>query len=191
MYMFEYKSFSGESESDHHLVYCSKFLLASLCHLLMCLEKLDFRYFATLDQYQQALNYTNALVRKTEMVFSSHLAYWSVLQLPVRQKYLQSYLCYYTELVRHACVFSVHLFPTQPTSCEEAKEEGNDHPGLLAAMVVCVCRLVPVAVHQRHFNFLHLVVRLSVRQGEVHQVGHVSGPLPFRKYLYSAASKGG
>ncbi|XP_076739560.1 polycystin-1-like protein 2 [Maylandia zebra] len=65
----------GESESDHHLVYCSKFLLASLCHLLMCLEKLDFRYFATLDQYQQALNYTNALVHKTEMVFSSHLAY--------------------------------------------------------------------------------------------------------------------
>lgn len=178
MYMFKYKSFSGESESDHHLVYCSKFLLASLCHLLMCLEKLDFRYFATLEQYQQALNYTNALVHKTEMVFSSHLAYWSVLQLPVRQKYLRA-ICAIVlnwDIMR---VFSVHLIPAQPTSCEETKEESNDYPGLLAAMVVCVRGLVPVAVHQRHFNFLHLVVWLSVRQREVHQVGHVSGPLPF------------
>lgn len=108
--MFKYKSFSGESESDHHLVYCSKFLLASLCHLLMCLEKLDFRYFATLEQYQQALNYTNALVHKTEMVFSSHLAYWSVLQLPVRQKYLRA-IC---AIVLNWDIMRVFFYPSHP-----------------------------------------------------------------------------
>ncbi|XP_030613569.1 polycystic kidney disease protein 1-like 2 [Archocentrus centrarchus] len=65
----------GESESDYHWVYCSKFLLAGLCHLLMCLEKLDGRHFPNPDEYQQVLNFTNVLVRKAEMVFSSHLAY--------------------------------------------------------------------------------------------------------------------
>ncbi|XP_028999726.1 polycystic kidney disease protein 1-like 2 [Betta splendens] len=64
----------GESESDQHWVYCSKFLLAGLCHLLMCLEKLDERNFPHPQEYQQVLNITNLLVRKTEMVFSSHLA---------------------------------------------------------------------------------------------------------------------
>lgn len=71
---------TGESESDHHWVYCSKFLLAGLCHLLMCLEKLDVRIFQTPEEYQQVLNITNLLVRKTEMVFSSHLACWSALR---------------------------------------------------------------------------------------------------------------
>lgn len=71
---------TGESESDHHWVYCSKFLLAGLCHLLMCLEKLDVRNFTTPEDYLQVLNITNLLVRKTEMVFSSHLACWSVLR---------------------------------------------------------------------------------------------------------------
>ncbi|XP_053279260.1 polycystic kidney disease protein 1-like 2 [Pleuronectes platessa] len=65
----------GESESDPHWVYCSKFLLAGLCHLLMDLEKLDGKNFPSPEEYQQALNLTNVLVRKAEMVFSSHLAY--------------------------------------------------------------------------------------------------------------------
>ncbi|KAK9542862.1 hypothetical protein VZT92_000688 [Zoarces viviparus] len=65
----------GESESDPHWVYCSKFLLAGLCHLLMCLEKLDEKHFPSAQEYQQALNVTNLLVRKAEMVFSSHLVY--------------------------------------------------------------------------------------------------------------------
>ncbi|XP_056232679.1 polycystic kidney disease protein 1-like 2 [Seriola aureovittata] len=63
----------GETESDFHWVYCSKFLLAGLCHLLMGLEKLDGKNFPSPEEYQQALNITNLLVRKAEMVFSSHL----------------------------------------------------------------------------------------------------------------------
>ncbi|XP_073320377.1 polycystin-1-like protein 2 [Pagrus major] len=65
----------GESESDPHWVYCSKFLLAGLCHLMMCLEKLDAKNFPSPTEYQQTLHITNLLVRKAEMVFSSHLAY--------------------------------------------------------------------------------------------------------------------
>ncbi|XP_044062213.1 polycystic kidney disease protein 1-like 2 [Siniperca chuatsi] len=73
----------GESESDPHWVYCSKFLLAGLYHLMMCLEKLDGKNFPSPHEYQQALNITNLLVRKAEMVFTSHLAYCP---LPVRKK---------------------------------------------------------------------------------------------------------
>ncbi|XP_071344802.1 polycystin-1-like protein 2 isoform X2 [Trachinotus anak] len=65
----------GETESDLHWVYCSKFLLAGLCHLLMGLEKLDGKNFPCPQEYQHALNITNLLVRKAEMVFSSHLIY--------------------------------------------------------------------------------------------------------------------
>ncbi|KAM8893905.1 polycystin-1-like protein 2 isoform 2-T2 [Spinachia spinachia] len=65
----------GESESDPHWVYCSKFLLAALCHLLMCLEKLDERQFLSAHEYQQTVNLTNLLVCKAEMVLSSHLVY--------------------------------------------------------------------------------------------------------------------
>ncbi|XP_030269688.1 polycystic kidney disease protein 1-like 2 [Sparus aurata] len=65
----------GESESDPHWVYCSKFLLAGLCHLMVCLEKLDAKNFPSPAEYQQTLQITNLLVRKAEMVFSSHLAY--------------------------------------------------------------------------------------------------------------------
>lgn len=67
---------TGESLSDNHLVYCSKFLLAALCHLLMCLEKLDGKHFPSLQDYQDTLSTTNLLVRKAEMVLSSHLANW-------------------------------------------------------------------------------------------------------------------
>lgn len=45
----------------------------------------------------------------------------------------------------------------QPASREEDDEE---YSGLLAALVVCVPGLVPLAVHQRSVHFLHPVVRL-------------------------------
>uniref|UniRef100_UPI003AAB5C42 polycystin-1-like protein 2 n=1 Tax=Centroberyx gerrardi TaxID=166262 RepID=UPI003AAB5C42 len=65
----------GESESDPHWVHCSKFILSCLSHLLLCLERLDGKNFPSPDEYQQALNVTNLLLRKAEMVFSSHMAY--------------------------------------------------------------------------------------------------------------------
>ncbi|XP_078800525.1 polycystin-1-like protein 2 isoform X2 [Oryzias latipes] len=80
----------GESLSDNHLVYCSKFLLAALCHLLMCLEKLDGKHFPSLQDYQDTLSTTNLLVRKAEMVLSSHLANCP---LPVRRKKKESTGC--------------------------------------------------------------------------------------------------
>ncbi|XP_038557671.1 polycystic kidney disease protein 1-like 2 isoform X2 [Micropterus salmoides] len=73
----------GESESDPHWVHCSKFLLAGLCHLMMCLEKLDEKNFPSTQEYKQALNTINLLVRKAEMVFTSHSAYCPP---PVRKK---------------------------------------------------------------------------------------------------------
>ncbi|XP_029283576.1 polycystic kidney disease protein 1-like 2 [Cottoperca gobio] len=81
----------GESESGPHWVYCSKFLLAGLCHLLMCLEKLDEKNFPSPQEYQQTLNITNLLVRKAEMVFSSHLAYCPP---PVKKRKRKSGSCW-------------------------------------------------------------------------------------------------
>lgn len=43
----------------------------------MCLEKLDGKNFSCPEEYQQTLNITNLLVRKAEMVLSSHLTYGS------------------------------------------------------------------------------------------------------------------
>lgn len=78
------------------------------------------------------------------------------------------------------------LFPLllQPSSSQE--KEG--HVGLLAALVVCVPGLVPLAVPQRRLHLLHPAVWLSVRQGKVHQVGHVSRPVPLPEHLHLAAS---
>ncbi|CAK6973388.1 polycystic kidney disease protein 1-like 2 [Scomber scombrus] len=81
----------GETESDSHWVYCSKFLLAGLCHLLMYLEKMDERNFQSPHEYQQTLNITNLLVRKAEMVFSCHLTYCP---LPVKKKKRRSAGCW-------------------------------------------------------------------------------------------------
>lgn len=78
------------------------------------------------------------------------------------------------------------LLLLQPPSSEE--KEGL--LGRLAALVVCLPGLVPLAVPQRRLHLLHSAVRLPVRQGEVHQVGHVPGPLPFPEHLHLAASKG-
>ncbi|XP_075881413.1 polycystin-1-like protein 2 [Nelusetta ayraudi] len=65
----------GVSESEPHWVYCSKFLLGGLSHLMLCLEQLDERDFLSAEEYQRTRNITNLLVRKAEMVFTSHLAY--------------------------------------------------------------------------------------------------------------------
>ena len=80
----------GENESDPHWVYCSKFLLASLSHLVMCLEKLDDKHFPSPQEYRQTLSVANLLVRKAEMVFSSHLAYWSALQATHKHTVVES-----------------------------------------------------------------------------------------------------
>ncbi|CAJ1049792.1 polycystic kidney disease protein 1-like 2 [Xyrichtys novacula] len=64
----------GESESNPHWVHCSQFLLAGLCHLVMCLEKLDSNNFLNPYNYNQTLDMAYHLVRKAEMVFSSHVA---------------------------------------------------------------------------------------------------------------------
>ncbi|XP_041841661.1 polycystic kidney disease protein 1-like 2 isoform X2 [Melanotaenia boesemani] len=68
------QNMQGETESDNHLVFCSKFLLAGLCHILVCLKKLDGSSFSDPQSYQQVLSLTDLMVRKAEMVFSSHLA---------------------------------------------------------------------------------------------------------------------
>ncbi|XP_061924740.1 polycystin-1-like protein 2 [Entelurus aequoreus] len=73
----------GEAESDFHWVYCSKFLLAALSRLLVCLERLDGKNFLSPQEHIQTLDITNLLVRKADMVFSSHLAYCP---LPVKKK---------------------------------------------------------------------------------------------------------
>lgn len=83
---------------------------------------------------------------------------------------------------------SFPFFFHQPASREE-EEEGIG--GLPAALVVRVHRLVPAAVHQRNINLLHPAVRLSVRQREVHQVGHIPGPVALWEHLHPAASQGG
>lgn len=80
----------------------------------------------------------------------------------------------------------IPALPAQPASREEEEEVSV----LLAALVVCVPGLVPVAVHQWSIHFLHAVVRLWIRQRKVHQVGHVFGPLPLPEHLYTAASQG-
>ncbi|KAJ0002278.1 hypothetical protein NQD34_002074 [Periophthalmus magnuspinnatus] len=80
----------GETASDSHWVYCSKFLLCCLSHLLQCLEKLDVRSFASPDEYQNLLNTTNLLVRKAEMVFTSHLAYCPPPAKVVKKKHASS-----------------------------------------------------------------------------------------------------
>lgn len=67
---------TGVSESEPHWVYCSKFLLGGLNHLTLCLEQLDERDFLSAEEYLATRNITNLLVRKAEMVFTSHLAYW-------------------------------------------------------------------------------------------------------------------
>ncbi|XP_034017770.1 polycystic kidney disease protein 1-like 2 [Thalassophryne amazonica] len=65
----------GESESTPHLVYCSKFLLCNLCHLLLSLRNVDAKTFESPGDYQRAIDMTNMLVRKAEMVYSSHKTY--------------------------------------------------------------------------------------------------------------------
>ncbi|XP_029950415.1 polycystic kidney disease protein 1-like 2 [Salarias fasciatus] len=67
------QAMQGETESDPHLVHSTRFLLAGLCHLLMSLEKLDVKHFSSMEEHQKIFSLANLLVRKTEMVFSSHL----------------------------------------------------------------------------------------------------------------------
>lgn len=184
-------SIKGESESDLHLVYCSKFLLAGLCHLLMCLEKLDGKNFSCPEEYQWTLNTTKLLVCKAEMVLTSHLTCgsehkhtrkWTFPQTFLKYRFFLCYAC--CENIQQSLLYA----PLQSSS--DRREEEKEFRGLLATLVVCVPGLVAPAVHQRGVHFLHLVVRFWIRQRKVHQVGHVSGPLPVPEHLYTAASQG-
>ena len=154
---------------------------------MVCLEKLDVKHFPSPADYQQTLQITNLLVRKAEMVFSSHLAYWSAFQPTHKNIFTHKYhkFLFNWDVVWN--VFFLFSLLDQPATCEEEEEVWR----LLAALVVCVPGLVPVAVHQWNIHLLHPVVRFWVRQTKVHQVGHVSRPLPLPKHLHTAASQGG
>lgn len=144
---------TGEIESDPHWVYCSKFLFCCLSHLLMCLGKLNSNNFASPEEYQQALNTTNLLVRKAEMVFTSHIAYWSALLLTR------------THLKKHNIISTLYLSYAVVLFQSSTRAEEDEGSKLLVALVVCVLGLVPVAVHQWGVHILHAALRLSVRQG--------------------------
>ena len=61
---------------------------------------------------------------------------------------------------------------------------------MLAALVVRLHRLVPSALHQRHFHLLHPPLWTQIRQREVHPVGHLPGPVTLPEHLYPAALEG-
>ncbi|XP_034143212.1 polycystic kidney disease protein 1-like 2 [Esox lucius] len=65
----------GLSESDPHWVYCSHFVLNCLQHLSTCLEQLDSSAFPTPEASQNILNTVHLLLKTSEMVFTSHIAY--------------------------------------------------------------------------------------------------------------------
>lgn len=65
----------GESESHPHWVFCSQFVLSCLRHLSVQLERLDPKSFSCPGEHQQVLHTSNLLVKKAEMVCSSHVAY--------------------------------------------------------------------------------------------------------------------
>lgn len=77
---------------------------------MMCLEKLDGKNFPSQDEYQQALNLTNLLVRKAEMVFSSHLAYWSALQPTHKHTVVKSNIYSSTRLKYNFVVLVLEYF---------------------------------------------------------------------------------
>ncbi|CAL8362048.1 unnamed protein product [Gadus morhua 'NCC'] len=64
----------GEGESTPHWVFCSRYLLLCLAHLLQCLEKLDVKNFHSPADSQQLFDITNQLLRKAEMVYTCHKA---------------------------------------------------------------------------------------------------------------------
>ena len=112
----------GESESDPHWVYCSKFLLAGLCHLMVCLEKLDAKNFPSPAEYQQTLQITNLLVRKAEMVFSSHLAYWSAFQPTHKNIFTHKNHKFY--LTGMCCLFFLSPWSSPPPVKKKKKSGG-------------------------------------------------------------------
>lgn len=158
----------------------------------MCLEKLDGKNFSCPEEYQQTLNTTNLLVRKAEMVLTSHLTYRSEHKHTAEENESSTFpqTLYSFSVLRVLWRYSATPSICSPQSSSDRKEEEKECSGLLAALVVCVPGLVPPAVHQRGVHFLHPVVRFWIRQRKVHQVGYVSGPLAVPEHLYTAASQG-
>ncbi|KAK0156326.1 Polycystic kidney disease protein 1-like 2 [Merluccius polli] len=73
----------GETESTPHWVFCSRYLLLCLAHLLQCLEKLDVKNFHSPADSQHLFDITNQLLRKAEMVYTCHKA---ACPIPVTRK---------------------------------------------------------------------------------------------------------
>ncbi|KAG7275099.1 hypothetical protein CRUP_004865 [Coryphaenoides rupestris] len=66
----------GEGESNPHWVFCSRYVLLCLAHLLQCLEKLDVKHFHSAEDAHLLFDITNQLLLKAEMVYTSHKAAW-------------------------------------------------------------------------------------------------------------------
>ncbi|XP_062327815.1 polycystin-1-like protein 2 [Osmerus eperlanus] len=66
----------GESESHPHWVFCSQFVLSCLHRLSMSLERLNPGIFSSPEEHQQLLSTSSLLLKKAEMVCTSHMTYW-------------------------------------------------------------------------------------------------------------------
>ncbi|KAL6468854.1 hypothetical protein MHYP_G00223780 [Metynnis hypsauchen] len=62
----------GESDNDPHWVQCSCFVFYSMCHLSLLLEHAGEKAFPNPEELQQATNTVHLLLKKAEMVFTSH-----------------------------------------------------------------------------------------------------------------------
>ncbi|KAL7866550.1 hypothetical protein AOLI_G00143640 [Acnodon oligacanthus] len=62
----------GESDIDPHWVQCSRFVFYSMCHLSLLLEHAGEKAFPNPEELQQATNSVHLLLKKAEMVFTSH-----------------------------------------------------------------------------------------------------------------------
>ncbi|XP_046897808.1 polycystic kidney disease protein 1-like 2 isoform X2 [Hypomesus transpacificus] len=65
----------GESESHPHWVFCSQFVLSCLRHLSMSLERLNPGIFSNPEEHQQLLSTSTLILKKAEMVCTSHMTY--------------------------------------------------------------------------------------------------------------------
>ncbi|KAG9267062.1 polycystic kidney disease protein 1-like 2 [Astyanax mexicanus] len=75
----------GESEGDQHWVHCSRFIFYSMCHLSLLLENVAEKAFPSPEELQQAVNTVHLLLKKAEMVFTSH-SVQSTVSVPAKQK---------------------------------------------------------------------------------------------------------
>jgi len=90
---------AGEGESNPHWVFCSRYVLLCLAHLLQCLEKLDVKHFHSAEDARLLFDTTNQLLLKAEMVYTSHKAAWYTVYI----------LYIYTHASRKAAWYTVYI----------------------------------------------------------------------------------